>query len=467
MDRPTAALPPNAAERRPLADDRPERPAAARDKWLHLASPELGHRLQDIRRRTLELVDDLDDAQWNGTPTPIANPIRWEIGHVGYFYERFLLGELGLRDPLIENGYALYNSFALNRDARWDAPLPSRRGTLEYLRHVTWYVLDWLERNDPDAWETYLYLTAILHEEMHSEALSWYRQTQGFPAPCADATVIGGAEPAAVKGPLPGDANVPGGRFWCGATPDQPYVWDNEKWAYPVEVAPFRIARAPVTQAEFAAFVEGGGYRTEAVWSFEGWRWLQRHAVEQPLYWRNSGAGWKRRHYDRWVPLEPDAPMVHVNAYEASAYCRWAGRRLPSEAEWELAASGTAPTEPTPARKRAYPWGDDAPDGSRAHLGAGHVGCVDVAAYPDSDSAFGCRQMLGNVWEWTATAFYPYPGYLVDHPYREYSAPWFGNHQVLRGGSWATRPGLVGNTYRNFFQPDRRDLFAGFRTCAL
>jgi ergothioneine biosynthesis protein EgtB len=442
----------------------PSRPPQASEKWLRLPASELAARLQDIRRRTLELVEDLDDEQWNGTPTPIANPIRWEVGHVAYFYERFLLAELGQREPLIANGMAKYNSFALLRDDRWEAPLPARRGTLEYLRHVTWYVLDWLEHNEPDAWETYLYLTAVLHEEMHSEALTWYRQTQGFPAPVRDAAARPAPVPGAAAGALPGDVEVPGGTVLCGATADQPYVWDNEKWAHAVEVAPFRIARAPVTQAEFAAFVDARGYEREACWSFEGWRWLGRQELRQPLYWRREDDVWLRRHYDRWVELEPDAPMVHVNWFEAEAWCRWAGRRLPSEAEWELAA-GAALSGPGSGRS-AYPWGDAPPGAEHAHLDAGAVGCVDVAACAAGESASGCRQMLGNVWEWTDSAFYPYPGYVVDYPYREYSAPWFGNHRVLRGGSWATRSGLIRNTYRNFFQPDRRDIIAGFRTCA-
>ena len=447
----------------------PPRPAHAPEKWLRLTAAELSARVQEARRRTLELVDDLTDAQWSGTPTPIANPIRWEVGHVANFYERFLLYELGLTDPLIENGIALYNSFVLDRDDRWDAPLPSRRGTLEYLRHVTWYVLDWLQRHEPDPWETYLYLTAVLHEEMHIEALTWYRQTQGFPPPVRDAAARPqagpGSGPNSGHGALPGDVEVPGGTFVCGATPDQPYVWDNEKWAHTVELPTFRISRAPVAQAEFAQFVAAQGYDREEFWSFEGWRWRARGSVQQPIYWQREGDAWLRRDYDRWVPLQPHGPMVHVNWHEASAYCRWAGRRLPSEAEWELAASGAGPG--APARKRAYPWGEAAPGPQHAHLDAGIIGCADVAAYPGGDSAFGCRQMIGNVWEWTASPFYPYPGYLVDNPYREYSAPWFGNHRVLRGGSWATRSSLVHNTYRNFFQPDRRDLIAGFRTCAL
>jgi iron(II)-dependent oxidoreductase len=259
-----------------------------------------------------------------------------------------------------------------------------------------------------------------------------------------------------------------------GATPDLPFVFDNEKWAHPVEVAPFWIARAAVTNSEFALFVQEGGYQRREWWSDEGWRWREESGAEQPLYWRReSSVRWRRRAFDRLVPLEPHRPALHVNWYEAEAYCRFAGRRLPTEAEWEMAASGepAAVGRGLTERKRRYPWGDEPPTPAHAHLdwragSAGEGGCVDVGAYPEGDSAFGCRQMVGNVWEWTSSAFLPYPGFVVD-PYKEYSEPWFGTRKVLRGGCWTTRSRLIRNTWRNFYTPDRRDVWAGFRTCAL
>jgi iron(II)-dependent oxidoreductase len=152
--------------------------------------------------------------------------------------------------------------------------------------------------------------------------------------------------------------------------------------------------------------------------------------------------------------------VLHVNWHEAEAYCRWAGRRLPTEAEWELAAAGGLD-----GSKRRFPWGEERPTPELANLDWRALGCVDVAAFPAGDSVFGCRHMIGNVWEWTASDFLPYPGFVAD-PYKEYSAPWFGTHKVLRGGCWATRSRLLRNTWRNFYLPDRRDVWAGFRTCA-
>ncbi|HEY6002795.1 MAG TPA: SUMF1/EgtB/PvdO family nonheme iron enzyme [Anaeromyxobacter sp.] len=267
-------------------------------------------------------------------------------------------------------------------------------------------------------------------------------------------------------GPLGGDARVPGGRFVLGSTRDEPFVFDNEKWEHEVELAPFSIARAPVTQAAYATFVEEGGYRRRELWSEAGWAWRSAEGAEAPAWWRREGRGWLRRDFDRWVALEPHRPVVNVCLHEAEAFCRFARRRLPTEAEWEAAAAG----EPGPdgglaRRKRRYPWGDDPPTRERAHLDFRALHAVDVAAFPAGDSAFGCRQMMGNVWEWTASPFLPYPGFSPD-PYEQYSEPWFRTHQVVRGGSFATTARLVRNGFRNFYEPHRRDPWIGFRTCA-
>jgi iron(II)-dependent oxidoreductase len=254
-----------------------------------------------------------------------------------------------------------------------------------------------------------------------------------------------------------------------GATREMPFVLDNEKWAHPVEVAPFRISATSVTNAEFQAFVEAGGYQDRRLWSDEGWTWRQQAQAGQPLYWRRAADGsWCIQSFDMFSPLRPYLPMIHVNYYEANAYCAWAGRRLPTEAEWELAASGEPASNGqgiSPA-KRIYPWGNEFPTPERANLDAAALGCLDVRALPDGDSAFGCRQMIGNVWEWTADTFDAYPGFEID-PYAEYSAPSFGQQKVLRGGCWVTRARVIRNTWRNFYTPDRNNIFAGFRTCAL
>lgn len=424
--------------------------------------------VNDARKRTLELVTDLADEQLIVPKMEIVNPFRWELGHVAFFYDVFLLRVLGSDRFLLEGAENLYDSFKVDHDDRWDLPLPSREETLVYMRRVQDRVIGRLD-HDPDARETYLYPLSVLHEDMHGEAFTYMRQTLEYPEPQLSITHEKSTPVEIGGGPLPGDVEIPGGTFQLGATPDAPFVFDNEKWAHPVEVRPFRIARVPVTNAQFAEFVEDRGYLRRELWSHQGWVWRVKTGAQHPVYWARAENGWLRRHFDRLVPVEPHHPVIHVNWYEAEAYCNWAGRRLPTEAEWEMAASAEA----TPngkgimEHKRRYPWEGEPPTADRANLDSRFLGCVDVGAFRSGDSAFGCRQMIGNVWEWTASAFYPFPGYLVDWPYREYSAPWFGYRKVLKGGAWSTRSRLACNTYRNFFQPYRRDIFAGFRTCAI
>jgi iron(II)-dependent oxidoreductase len=421
--------------------------------------------VEDARRRTQELIADLDDAQLLGPRLPTVNPPLWEIGHLGWFQEKWVLRRQGA-PSLRADADALYDSSAVPHATRWDLPLPSREQTLRYLRDVQEQVLGQLRGPEVGGETAYFVLLAVFHEDMHTEAFTYTRQTLTYPAPQLDIPAGQGGG-AGAGGPCPGDVAVAGGRFLLGATPDEPFVFDNEKWAHPVELRPFAIARAPVTQAEFAAFVEGGGYRRREFWDLEGWRWREGAAAERPVYWRRQPSGtWLRRDFDRWVPLEPHRPVLHVNWYEADAYCRWAGRRLPTEAEWEAAAAVEPGTDGgLSGRKRRFPWDDDPPAAGRANLDGYRLGCADVGALPAGDSAAGCRQLIGNVWEWTASDFLPFPGFVAD-PYRDYSQPWFGTHKVLRGGCWATRGRLLRNTWRNFYRPERRDVWAGFRTCA-
>jgi gamma-glutamyl hercynylcysteine S-oxide synthase len=428
------------------------------------ADADLAEWVRDARARTLVLVADLSDEQLLGPRLAIVNPLLWEIGHVAWFQEKWAL-RYAAGKPHIRPGVdSMYDSAAIPHDTRWDMLLPSRQETLAYLTAVRDVVLERIEAGKLTDRDRYFIQLGVFHEDMHNEAFTYTRQTLGYPAPqFSDQETAAGGE----AGPLRGDAEIPGGRFFLGASPEEQFVFDNEKWAHPVPVHSFDIARAAVTQGEFSEFVEAGGYRRREFWSERGWSWRLSVQAEHPVYWRREAAGrWLRRQFDRWLPLEPHRPALHVNWWEADAYCNWTGRRLPTEIEWEVAAS----SEPADSgrvlaeAKRRFPWGDAPPASERANLGACSAGAVDVAAFPAGDSAFGCRQMIGNVWEWTASNFEPYPGFEVD-PYREYSQPWFSTHKVLRGGAWPTQPRLLRNTWRNFYTPDRRDVWAGFRTC--
>ena len=433
------------------------------DRSDTVTTDELAEWVREAAQRLTELVSDLDDAQLRPPVLPIVNPLLWEIGHVTWFQEAFVLRGALREPPLVERADALWDSAAIPHDTRWSLHLPSREEMHRYITDVTDRVIDGLW----GPWSTrqlrYVTRYTVHHHDMHTEALTYTRQTLAYPPPTLSTIETVDAEQA---GPLTGDADIPGGTFLLGADRDTGFVHDNEKWAHPVQVEPFGLARAPVTQAEYAAFVEDGGYRRRELWDVDGWEWRRHAAAEHPVYWQPGRAGWQRRDFDQWVPLEPDRPVSHVCWHEATAYARWAGRRLPTEAEWEAAALA----EPDAAgglkpHKRRFPWGDEPVTTGRANLDWRHMGTADVAAYPEGDSAFGCRQLLGNLWEWTASTFTAYPGFEQD-VYRDNSVPSFGSRKVLRGGAWATRARLAHGTIRNYFTPDRRDVLAGFRTAA-
>jgi len=425
--------------------------------------------LQEARERTLELIGDLTDEQLMGPRLRIVNPMRWEIGHVAWFQEYWVLRHLGGLPPILSNGDSLYDSAKVAHDTRWDLPLPSRAQTLSYMKQVLDRICDAADRRKRESIdgydETYFLHLILFHEQMHAEAITYTRQTLCYPRPRLAVTdgAVGNT-----TAEVSGDAYIPGGKFVLGESPGAAFAFDNEREPQTVEVKPFSISKTAVTNGEFAAFVEDGGYNRQEFWSEEGWRWKRNIGAELPIYWRREPGGrWLRRDFDKWVELKDRVAVIHVNWYEADSYCRWARRRLPTEAEWEMAAACEPSTRGgITDHKRLYPWGDAAPTADHANLDWRGGGCVEVDALPAGDSAFGCRQMIGNSWEWTNTTFGGYAGFVAG-PYKEYSEPWFGDHKVLRGGCWATRSSMIRNAYRNFYTPDRRDVWAGFRTCAL
>ncbi|MCA3069604.1 MAG: ergothioneine biosynthesis protein EgtB [Rhodocyclaceae bacterium] len=448
------------------------------------------HELQIARARMLALFDALPADGLLGPKLSIVNPPLWELGHLGWFQERWLLrprSDGTLAPSLLKDADALYDSAAVAHGRRWELPLPGPEATRRYLSQVFERVMERLEGTggpvsasgigDPgDRGLAFHATVCAQHEQMHAEAFGYSRQTLGYPAlPAAGRGLVGGASEAAhPPGTRSGgrsrgaeDAFFAGGPSRLGAEPGASFVYDNEKWAHRVAVAPFAMARCATSATEFAAFVDDGGYRHRHWWSDAGWAWRTAAAAQAPVYWRpmQERQGWEIRCHDAWRPLESGEPMLHVNAHEAEAWCRWAGRRLPTEAEWEYAASVAGAGGGT---RRRHPWGSAVPEPGRANLWFPDIDPRPVAvdAFPAGDSPDGCRQLTGNVWEWTASAFDAYPGFTPD-PYREYSQPWFGSHRALRGGSFATAASLIRNTWRNFYTPERQDVYAGFRTCAL
>ena len=436
-----------------------------------LQARDLAAMLDDARAATLAFVSTLGTDMLLGPKLDVVNPILWEIGHVAWFQEQFVLKQLDNRPPLRKEADALYDSMRVAHDDRWDLPLPSLEWTEAYGRDVRNALVARLTEPLASEIDSYFYQLVTFHEDMHSEAFCYSRQTLGLPGVKFGPAVA--ADTAAI-GAWPGDAAIPGGTFMLGASRDAAFVFDNEKWAHEHAAAPFAMARAPVTNAEFAAFVEANGYEQRDYWSEAGWAWLKTSVVSMPAYWEGGPRAWRLRRFDRLIDLPQHQPVMHVNWHEANAYCTFANRRLPTELEWEIAATGEAGLDhrSLSSVKRRRPWsktgacgtGDDRAQIMPANLDGAAGGPVDVSAHAAGDSAFGCRQMIGNVWEWTQSDFLPYPGFSAD-AYKEYSEPWFGTRKVLRGGCWATRSRLVTPVYRNFFTPDRRDIFAGFRTC--
>jgi len=424
---------------------------------------DLAAQLRDTRAHTRRLTDDLSTDQLMGPMLPIVNPVLWEIGHVGWFHEYWTLRHAHGEAPILDRADRLWNSSTVAHATRWDLDLPDRNGVFGYLTDVLERQLDRLGRG-VEAPARYFYELSIRHEDMHAEALAYTRQTLGYPRPESL-----GRPATHGPGAWPGDVDVPGGHWRLGSTPADGFVFDNEKWAHEVRIAPFRIAKAPVTNAEFAAFVDAGGYRGQEFWSAAGWAWRERAGAERPVYWlEKDGGSWTWRRYREVEQLPPHAPVTFINWYEAEAWCRWAKRRLPTEAEWEAAALGEPSQDGARLAdsKRRWPWGEASPSLDHANLDLASDGPIDVAACAAGDSAFGCRQMIGNAWEWTASDFVPFPGFAAD-PYEDYSQPWFNTRKVLRGGSFATSARIARPGYRNFFTPERNDVIAAFRTCPL
>jgi iron(II)-dependent oxidoreductase len=417
----------------------------------------LASALHDARRRTLAFYSHLDLAQLRVPYVTIINPPLWELAHVAWFQEFWCLryrpdDPTGSRTPpLLEGADALFDSRSVAHETRWNLPLPPVEAIFAYLERTLARTLEALEEATDE--RRYFGELVVRHEDMHGEALLMTLQTLALPAPA-----FAPSDVPPSRGERPREVLFEGGEFLQGTLPEtREFVFDNEKWAHMASMRPFTLSMDTVTQGEFVAFVEEGGYRRPDLWSEEGWKWREEARMEAPRYWRREERRWHLRRFDRWVPVEIAAPMVHVSLHEALAFCRWAERRLPTEAEWEFAARNGG-------RADRFPWGDSLPQRTQTLDGAylaPSTGLDDPAP-----SKTGLRQMIGGVWEWTSSAFLPYPGFRAD-PYKEYSKPWFGSHHVLRGGSFATRSRLVHNRFRNFYLPERADVFAGFRTCAI
>jgi iron(II)-dependent oxidoreductase len=416
--------------------------------------------LERARARSTALTDAVGEADLVAQHSPLMSPLVWDLAHIGSQEELWLVRDVGGRAPLRPEIDGLYDAFRHSRASRVDLPLLGPAEARAYVAQVREKALDTLRasplRGRRLVDHGFAFGMIVQHEQQHDETMLATHQLRAG-APVLDAP----PPPPAVAPPAAAEALVPAGPFTMG-TDTEPWALDNERPAHTVDLPAFWIDTAPVTNGAYAAFVDDGGYHDPRWWSERGWAHRVRAGLEAPHSWRrDAGGAWWRRRFGTAEPLTPDEPVCHVCFHEAEAYAAWAGRRLPTEAEWEKAAR----FDPATGRSRRYPWGDEPPTEAHANLGQRHLRPAPVGAYPAGASPLGVHQLIGDVWEWTSSGWHPYPGFTA-FPYPEYSQVFFGgDYRVLRGGAFGTDPAAIRGTFRNWDHPVRRQIFAGFR-CA-
>lgn len=415
--------------------------------------------LTTARARTATLTSCVDDHDLTAQHSPLMSPLVWDLAHIGNQEEQWLLRAVAGREAIRPEIDSLYDAFEHPRATRTSLPLLSPAEARRYAAEVRGRALDVLESTPLEGGPRlvdagFAFGMIAQHEQQHDETMLITHQLRKGPA------ALAAPEPphGSVTG-LPAEVLVPGGPFTMG-TSAEPWALDNERPAHHRIVPAFHLDTTPVTCGAYLHFIEDGGYTDERWWDPKGWAMVRQHDLTAPLFWRREGGQWLRRRFGVTEPVPLDEPVLHVSWYEADAYARWAGRRLPTEEEWEKAARH----DPATGRSRRYPWGDADPTSEHANLGQRHLRPAPAGAYPAGESPLGVRQLIGDVWEWTSSDFMPYPGFAA-FPYREYSEVFFGpDHKVLRGGSFAVDQVACRGTFRNWDLPVRRQIFAGFRT---
>jgi iron(II)-dependent oxidoreductase len=429
------------------ATDQPER---LRDR--------IAAELTRTRRRSALLTEAVDDADLMRQHSPIMSPLVWDLAHVGNQEELWLVRDVGGREPVRRDIDDLYDAFKQPRRDRPSLPLLPPAEARDYLVTVRDKVFDLLDRVRFDDRRLtaggFAFGMIVQHEQQHDETMLATHQLRAGPP------VLAAPPPPASVRPVTGEVLIPAGPFTMGTSTD-PWALDNERPAHQVDLPAYLIDAAPVTNGQFLEFLAAGGYHDRRWWSAAGWEHRRAADLTAPMHWHRDGANWVCRRFGRYAPLALDEPVVHVGYHEAEAYAAWAGKRLPTEAEWEKAARW----DPATGRSRRYPWGDADPGPELANLGQRHLAPAPVGAYPAGASPLGVHQLIGDVWEWTASPFRGYPGFTA-FPYREYSEVFFGDaYRVLRGGSFGTDAAACRGTFRNWDLPIRRQIFSGFR-CA-
>ena len=413
--------------------------------------------LSDARRRTLALVEGISEEDLVRVHSPLMSPLAWDLGHIAAFEDLWLVHRFAGRSMLREDLANVYDAFETPRVHRGDLPFLGPEEARAYLADVRELAVS-LAR-DRGIGDGTLHEMVVRHEHQHCETMLQTIQLArlaGYPA------AAGIARTPTVTPSSDGTTGlelleVPAGPCTVGAPPTG-FAYDNERPRHRVSLDRFSIAKAPVTNRAYLEFIRAAGYRRRELWSEEGWEWKERDKVERPGGWTEDlRAEWR---LGALQPLDPASPVVHVSWFEADAFARAHDARLPNELEWEKAASW----DPATAEARSYPWGEDAPvPGLHGNFDQLHRGPVGASSYPAGDSPYGVSDMIGQVWEWTASTFDGYPGFSA-YPYPEYSEVFFGQgYRVLKGGSWATRARVATPSFRNWDFPQRRQIFAGIR----
>jgi iron(II)-dependent oxidoreductase len=412
--------------------------------------------LERARAATEALLEPLSDRDLAASAPPPRAPLVWDLVHVAAFEELWILRTAKGDAPLAEGHPDVYDALEREPAPGMRRPPLDPKAVRTYAADVRERALDFLDHADLDVpsallRDGFVFRLAVQHElqlqETMTETLELHAERE-YPLPDVE---IPDRAPGG-----PEEILVPEGGFVLGAV-DEPWAYDNELAAHEVELPPFRIDRAPVTNARFAEFIQDRGYRSRRLWTEEGWEWRTRERVSAPLTWERGPDGWERVRFGRREPLPPWEPVQHVSWYEAAAFARWAGKRLPTEIEWERAA-GWHRRE----GKQRYPWGREW-TGFEASLDRRRFTPAPAGSYAGGMSHAGCVQMAGDVWEWTSSTFQPYPGFLA-FPYPECSEVFFGDQvRVLRGGSWATDGLIARTTFRAWNDPGQREGFTGLR----
>lgn len=414
-----------------------------------------------VREQTMRIVAPLEIEDYVIQTAEFMSPPRWHIGHTTWFFETLLLTYQPRYRAYDEDFLFYFNSYyegfgkRILRAKRGTRSRPTVKETVRYRQHVDAQMLKFLEVAE-DTELLRLVRLGLEHEIQHQELLVYdikhllcdLYETPTAVMPTATETVSGMAE-------------IEGGLFQLGYAGDG-FAWDNEKPQHTVFLQDFAIDRAPVSVGDYLEFIEAGAYQDYRWWLSTGWEAVNREQWQAPLYWERDGDQWLIRDYHGLHPAQSKAnePVTHVSYFEAAAFAKWAGKRLPTEAEWEKAAC----FDPATNAKQNFPWGNAAPEAEHANLFDNQLWSVaPIGAFPDGKSFYGCHQMIGDVWEWTNSDYAPYPGFQTE--FNEYNDKWFVGQKVLRGGSFATPRIHIRTTYRNFFNPPERWMISGFR-CA-